>query len=196
MEAIDCSTRLTKNTAAALNAAGISAVGRYLGYKIQKWWKAITPEEAQTILNSGMGIFLIWESNPTHPDYFSYAKGLSDAGAAIEEAQNIKTPPRVAIYFTVDYDAQAKDMPAIAAYIRGCKDGLQGKYLTGAYGSFRVLTALKASDCPPDRYYQTYAWSDGQVFSGHIYQYQNGIILCGIQVDKDTIHDNAGLWSR
>ncbi|NLI93353.1 MAG: DUF1906 domain-containing protein [Peptococcaceae bacterium] len=196
MEGIDCSTRLTGNKASALQNSGISAVGRYLGYKKQKWSKTIAPEEAQAILNIGVGIFLIWESNPTYSGYFKYDKGVSDARSAIEEAQYLGVPQGIAIYFTVDYDAQTEDMPAIIDYFRGLADGMAGQYLIGAYGSYRVLSALKGSSYPPDKYYQTYAWSYGQKFPAHIYQYQNGITLKGIEIDRDTVQPDAGLWLK
>lgn len=196
MEGIDCSTRLTNATSAALKKSGISAAGRYLGYKTMGWSKSITPDEAQAILGAGLDIFLIWESNPVSVSYFTYVKGLSDGKLALAEAQNLKAPQGTAIYFTVDYNATSGDMSVITEYFRGCKDGLQGKYLTGAYGSYRVLTALKASAHAPDRYYQTYAWSGGLQFIGHIYQYQNGINLCGVQVDRDTVRTDAGLWTK
>jgi hypothetical protein len=194
LEGIDCATRLTETTAAALKKAGIAAVGRYLGYKNLRLWKSITPEELKAIHGAGLGIFLIFETNPLKASYFNYAKGLSDAKAAADEAEYLGAPGETAVYFTVDYDAQPEDMPAIVEYVRGLKEVLAGQYLGGMYGSYRVLSALKASAYPPDRYYQTYAWSAGQNFGAHIYQYQNDISLQGVQVDRDTVQADAGLW--
>ena len=195
LEAIDCASTLTKVTAAALKNAGISAVGRYLGKKNTTWWKTIGPGEAKVIHDAGLAIFLIWEGNPINVGYFTYAKGVSDAKLAADEMAYLGVPKGTAIYFTVDYDAQPKDMIAIIEYFRGVRDQLAGQYLMGAYGSYSVMAALSKSANPPDRYYQTYAWSKKQVFPGnHIYQYQNDITLGGVAVDRNKINCGAGTW--
>lgn len=72
-------------------------------------------------------IFLIWESDPTRASYFNYDKGISDAKQAISEVKYLGTPHGMAIYFTVDYDAQTEDMTAINEYIRGVRNGLSVK---------------------------------------------------------------------
>jgi len=195
VEAIDCSTILTSTTATALKADGIVAVGRYLGYETQGWSKSLTPDELKVIQGAGQSVFLIWESNPTTVGYFSYSQGVSDAQLALEEAAYLGAPNRTAIYFTVDFDAQTSDMAAIIEYFSGVRDGLNGQYLVGAYGSYSVMQALQASSYAPDKYWQTYAWSNGMVFSGNdIYQYQNDVTLEGIVVDLDTIQYNSGCW--
>jgi hypothetical protein len=195
VESIDCSTRLTSTTAPALKAAGIVAVGRYLGFKNHVWSKTLTPDELKAIHAVGLSVFLIWESNPTTVGYFSYSQGVSDAKSALDEAAYLGSPSSTAIYFTVDFDAQASDMAAIIKYFNGVRDGLTGHYLVGAYGSYRVLQALNASAYAPAKYFQTYAWSSGLVFPGnHIYQYQNDVTFQGINVDHDTIQNNSGSW--
>lgn len=195
MEAIDCSTRLTVSTAAALKSAGIAAVGRYLGFKTQVWSKTLTPDELTAIKAAGLSVFLIWESNPTNAGYFSYSKGLSDAKLALEEAAALGAPTSTAIYFTVDFDAQSNDLAAIIEYFRGVRAGLGDQYPVGVYGSYTVLQALRGSSSAPDKYYQTYAWSSGLVYSGNdIYQYLNEVTLQGIAVDRDTIQYNSGCW--
>ncbi|MDR3599685.1 MAG: DUF1906 domain-containing protein [Desulfosporosinus sp.] len=195
MEAIDCSTILTATTAAALKTAGIVAIGRYLGYETQGWSKSLTPDELKIIQAAGLVVFLIWESNPTTAGYFSYSKGVSDAKSALEEATFLGAPKSTAIYFTVDFDAQASDMASIIEYFRGAREGLNSQYLVGAYGSYNVLQALRASSYAPDKYFQTYAWSSGMILSGNdIYQYQNDVILQEISVDHDLIQYNSGCW--
>ncbi|SPF46959.1 conserved exported hypothetical protein [Candidatus Desulfosporosinus infrequens] len=195
MEAIDCSTILTSTIASSLNAAGIVAVGRYLGYKTQGWSKSISPTELSAIQSSGLSVFLIWESDPTTAGYFSYDQGVNDGGLALAEMDYLGAPKSTAVYFTVDYDAQSSDMAAIIDYFSGVRDGLNGEFLVGAYGSYSVLGALQASSYAPDKYWQTYAWSSGMVFSGNdIYQYQNDTTLQGIAVDLDTIQYNSGCW--
>lgn len=186
MEGIDCATKLTASSAQALKRAGIGAVGRYLGRTL---WNGLTPDEVNAIHNAGLSLFLIWELAPTKKAYFTYAKGVSDAAAAIVEAKYLGAPDGIAIYFTVDYDAQPGDMASIRDYFQGVKDGLGSKYLMGVYGSYAVMQSIDA-----DRYFQTYAWSKGQKAPNHIYQYQNDVILAGIAVDRDYVNEDAGLW--
>jgi hypothetical protein len=145
----------------------------------------------QAIHEAGLSVFLIWESNPTSAGYFSNAKGVSDAKQAVEEAQYLGAPAGTAIYFTVDFDAQAADMAAIVSYFEGVKSAIGDQYLVGAYGSAAVLETLKGK---VDKYYQTYAWSDGVVFPGNIYQYQNSVTIGGVAADKDTINTAPGAW--
>ncbi|MGC7872607.1 hypothetical protein ACPUYX_13890 [Desulfosporosinus sp. SYSU MS00001] len=38
---------------------------------------------------------------------------------------------------------------------------LTGKYQVGVYGSYAVLIAMTGADYPPDKFFQTYAWSYG-----------------------------------
>lgn len=188
MNGIDCATRLTTLTAQALKQAGIEVVGRYLGYN-HGWTKALTPDEVKAIHAAGLAIFIIWESAPINKGYFSYDKGVADAKQAIIEAEYLGVPQGAAIYFTIDYDASKTDMVYIEGYLQGVRDGLAGKYLLGVYGSFLVMTSVKA-----DRYFQTYAWSGGQKAPNHIYQYQNDVTVQGIAVDRDCVNEDAGLW--
>ncbi len=193
MEAMDCATRLNAQSAAAAKAAGIVAVGRYLGYKNHTWSKTLTPDELKVIHAAGLSVFLIWESDPTFAGYFAYSQGAADAKAAVEEANFLGAPKGTAIYFTVDFDAQAANMAAIIAYFEGVRAGI-GQYLVGVYGSNAVCTALKNSNNKPDRYWQTYAWSGGSVFAGNIYQYQNGVTIAGISADRDRTNTAPGAW--
>jgi hypothetical protein len=195
MEAIDCSSTLTPATAAALKSSDIVAVGRYLGYKAHGWDKSMSPAELAIIQAAGLSAVLIWESDPTSAAYFGYGQGLLDAQSAIVEANYLGAPKGTAIYFVVDFDAQPADMAAIIAYFNGVRAGLAGQYLVGAYSSYAVLQALQTSAYAPDKYWQTYAWSGGQVFEGNsIYQYQNNVFFEGVNVDRNTIENNSGCW--
>lgn len=194
MNGIDCATKLTVASAQDLKQVGIEAIGRYLGRNL---WNGLSQDEVKAIQSAGLALFLIWELAPTKVSYFDYAKGLSDAKQAIAEAEYLGAPHGIAIYFTVDYDAQASDMSAIKGYFEGVRAGLEGKYLLGAYGSYAVMQALYASAYAPDRYFQTYAWSGEKQFSGnHIYQYSNDVTVAGVALDKDQVSEDAGLWKE
>lgn len=190
MNGIDCATRLNLTNVQSLKISGVLAVGRYLGYK-QGWTKSLSPDEVQLIFAAGLDIFLIWESNPINRSYFTYDQGAADAKQAVIEAEFLSAPKGAAIYFAVDYDAQAGDMSSIQDYFNGVKDGLGGQFLTGVYGSYAVMNGILA-----DKYFQTYAWSNGQKAPNHIYQYNNNIYLAGVFVDQDYVNEDAGLWKR
>ena len=195
MQAIDCCDTLTPTSASALKSSGMAAVGRYLGFKTRHWSKSISPDEAKVIHDAGLSLVLIWESNPTFAGYFSYGGGVYDAQVAAEEADWLGADEGTAIYFTVDYDAQSGDMGAIVEYFRGIREAMRGRYAIGVYGSYAVMQALKSSAYAPDKYWQTYAWSGGQVFQeNHIYQYSNDVTLDGMAVDRDQIQNLAGTW--
>lgn len=191
MYGIDCATKLTSANVQALKNAGVKAIGRYLGGNY-----GLTANEVKAIHDAGLLLFLILELSPTKASYFSYDRGVSDAQYALEAAEALGTPKGCAIYFAVDYKAQSQDMSAIKDYLHGVHTVLTGKYLVGIYGSYSVMLAAKGADYPPDRYFQTLAWSYGQKAPNHIYQSTNGTPLAGINVDVDYVNDDAGLWSE
>lgn len=115
-------------------------------------------------------------------------------GGKLQEAEYLGVPKGCAIYFTVDYEAQDQDIEAIKEYLHGVHTVLTGKYLVGIYGPYAVINAMKGVDYPPDRYFQTYAWSYGKVVANHIYQYSNDITVADVACDKDYVNDDAGLW--
>lgn len=191
MLGIDCGTKLNATTVQALKANGVKAVGRYLGHTL---WNGLTAAEVKAIHDGGMLLWLILELTPTHVSYFTYDNGVSDAQFALAEAQALGAPKGCAIYFTVDYEAQAGDMTAIKDYLHGVHTVLTGKFLVGVYGSFYVIEAAKGASYPPDRFYQTIAWSYKNVAPNDVYQYTNTSKLAGITVDMDYVNDDAGLW--
>jgi hypothetical protein len=193
MRGVDCSTRLTPSAAALLKAKGVAAVGRYLGYHTKPWSKTLAPDEVRVLHDAGLSIFSIWEANPTHAEYFSSARGVSDAQIACTEAKFIGQPRGSAIYFTVDCDA--RDIQPILEYFRGVHSAMHPDYKIGVYGPYHVLAALSESQAPPDFYYQTYAWSNGRLFpKANLYQYENDVNLFGLEVDKDALFSAIGAW--
>ncbi len=192
LNGIDCATKLNSSTAAGLKSQGVQYVCRYLGDS----WKTMDKAEAAAILNAGLNIISIWETNPTRASYFNYNKGVTDAQTASSYAQSIGQPSGSAIYFTVDYDAQSADMAAILDYFAGVRQGLDKNYKVGAYGSISVAETLHSSNAA-DYYWQTYAWSRGNRADFiSIYQYKNNVTLAGVQVDFNEVTNNAGSWGN
>lgn len=190
-KAIDCATQLTVESATELKNEGISLVGRYLGHS----WKGLSANEVAAIEGSGIKIFSIYETSPTKESYFSYDQGKEDAAGAIKFANEIGQPSESAIYFTVDFDAQAADMAKILDYFNGVNDGLNGSFKVGSYGEFDVIEQIHAHGLA-QYYFQTYAWSKGEKSKfTSIYQYKNGQQIAGIGVDLDEIDQtDVGAW--
>lgn len=192
VNAVDC-TGLNPTQIADLVKNGVKTVGRYLS---QSSWKGLTLGEVANIKAAGLQIFSIYESNPTKASYFSADKGKSDALDAVSLAQCVGQPEGTAIYFTVDYDAQACDLKAILSYFQAVKVNLSG-YKVGAYGSFTVLNYLHENNAA-DYWFQTVAWSNGNRCNFlNIFQYQCDKQLAGVNVDFDNLEkDDIGAWGQ
>ena len=192
LNGIDCATKLTDSVAARLRSNGIQYVGRYLGDS----WKSMSKMEADAIIGAGLQIVSIWETNPTKAAYFTEVQGNLDAIKASSFAAAIAQKEGSAIYFAVDYDAQASDMDAILNYFLGVRNGIERSYQVGVYGSYSVLKTLFQHQAV-DYFWQTTSWSRGNVANFiDILQYQHNTTLSGIQVDYDYFSSSAGSWNR
>jgi LysM repeat protein len=192
LNGVDCVTRIDHQLAAGLKSAGIEYVGRYLGDN----WKSISKKEAETLINAGLKIVSIWETNPTNARYFTEKKGIADGNDATSYAKSIGQPEGSAIYFAVDYDAQPSDMDSILRYFFGVRRGLGKNYKAGVYGSYPVLELLNRS-CAVDCFWQTAAWSRGKVADFiDIFQYGFNKKLVGIPVDYNQFSNSAGSWGK
>lgn len=194
--AVDLAGKLNATTAANLVKNAITHVGRYLSHTT---WKGLDPVEVNAIKGAGLQIFSIYETNPTSVSYFTPDKGKSDALDGIALAQAVGQPTGTTIYFTVDYDVQPADYPAILAYFQAVKTNLSG-YKLGAYGNYAILNFLHSNNAA-DYYFQTCAWSGGQRNNFlNIYQYQcdkQNWNNTGLNVDLDNVEkDDIGAWGQ
>jgi LysM repeat protein len=187
---IDCATTITASVASALKAQGYDYVARYLGTN----WKCMKQPEAQVIINAGLKVISLYETNPTYVGYFTNDKGKSDALAAVSFAQALGQPAGSTIYFAVDYNATSSDFSAIADYFNGVKSAIGSDYAVGVYGEYDVVKYLHDNNVV-NYFMQTYAWSAGQKADfANIYQWKNGTTEAGIQVDLDVINSDPGAW--
>ena len=192
---VDCARKLTALDCQALAGAGCRFVGRYLVPDAGATaWKALTWAEAHEISQAGLGILAVWELGETRARQ-GYSAGAADGERARELAQGLMMPLDAVIYFAVDYDAQASDFQAIAAYLQGARDHT-GPYEIGVYGGYALIEAMA------DRglcrgYWQTLAWSYGRR-SEHltVYQSKAQTTLAGVTVDLNQCPDleQAGIW--
>ena len=128
-----------------LGEKGYAFIGRY--YNTNRPSKNLTRAEAQALSAAGITIVVVWENGfPTTAGYFSHAKGVADATAALGLASGIGQPAGSAIYFAVDYDALAADVSGpVTAYFQGVKsvfDAAPVQYAAGVYGSGATCQSL------------------------------------------------------
>ncbi len=193
---IDCARPLDAKTAAAVKHAGYDFVGRYMVPASGSLkWKALTAAEAKAVTDAGLRLLTVWETTADR------VKGGADAGAsdgkrALRCAQSIGMPTSGIIYFAVDYDATAADMPTIEAYLRAAR-AQTGDYEIGVYGSYGVIEYMAQRNVCRG-YWQCLGWSGGKV-SAHrtVYQAQFGQSVAGVSVDINECPDmtQAGIWN-
>jgi peptidoglycan hydrolase-like protein with peptidoglycan-binding domain len=155
--------------------------------------KGLTAAEAAALEHAGIIIGPIWETTGT--DFTAgYNAGLADGRSAAAALRGHEAPAGTVCWFAIDTDTS--NTSATNAYLRGAKDGT-GSYIAQLYGSYGVVEAAAAAGLGSS-HFQTYAWSRGQL-SRHalVYQYQNGVMIGGISMDRDrTIQAMAGPWAH
>jgi hypothetical protein len=174
---IDFST--SRPSVKELKAAGVTSVGRYLGWDGVSGYpntgKNITKSEANGYTSNGISVFLAFE-------YLASAaalgtdQGARDGALATEQLAQISAPVNAGVYFAVDYDIPDYD-PGLANTPANARaklgpignyfaeiNNLKPKYRVGVYGGYwavkRILDAGLAT-----LGWQTVAWSGGNVDS-------------------------------
>ena len=156
-QAIDSSTRITKEKAIALKNAGYTTVGRYLtgdlvigGTRVAK---NLLRSEMKDIFDAGLNLFVIFqdprEAFSQYPNietyeelcrvYFTKSRGRNDAEKAFSVANSLGVPHGETIFFTVDYDFLKGEVnESIIPYFTGINDyaNLNGnEYKIGIYSA-------------------------------------------------------------
>jgi peptidoglycan hydrolase-like protein with peptidoglycan-binding domain len=159
---------------AMLASRGVKLAGRYLWaekYQDGRTNKGIGPSELAALTAAGIDVFFIYEEDGKE------LLGGFDAGVRVAKAAEgflnrlgLRWFP---IYFNVDYDAPATDMPKILAALDGIASVI-GLDRTGLYAGLGPLKA--AFDAGKIRWgFQTYAWSGGAWDSrAQLQQWSNG----------------------
>lgn len=164
---------------AALVAAGKRFACRYLSHDPGK---NLSAAEAQRLHAAGIAVVSNWEATSTGPRGGSN-QGVADARDAAAQHAAFGGPADRPIYFSVDWNVQPHELPAVDAYFRGVASVL-GLARTGAYGGEYVIAHL--FDTHLIRWgWQTYAWSGGWDGRAQLQQYRNGVRLGGADVDLD-----------
>jgi len=187
IKGFDCATKLTLTTAKGLRSEGFEYVARYLGNS----WKSFDKTEVTAIKAAGLKLISVFQKSANHAAYFTEAQGVADAEEAMKYATAVDQPRGTAIYFAVDFDSQSSHTKAIRTYFNAVKKTLKD-YKLGVYGSYTTVQAVKEL---VDYYWQTYAWSRGEVADFiHMHQYENDVKVAGVAIDRNIIKKSPGHW--
>jgi Domain of unknown function (DUF1906) len=175
----------------AILAGGYSFVCRYLSWS--QSGKNLTKGEADGYLAAGIDIVSNWEYD-AHEALGGYVAGVENALEADRQHLACGGPPGAPIFFSVDWDCQPWDYPAVVEYFRGIASVL-GIDRTGAYGGVQVISNL-FDECLISYGWQTYAWSYGAWDPrAGLRQVLNGQEIEGHAVDfNEAWADDYGGW--
>jgi len=198
-------------TIAELRGAGITGVGRYIGWDSVPGYpsigKNLTKAEAQTLTGAGISIFLAFEYT-ADAAAAGGGQGAGDGILAATQLRQLGAPAGVTVYFCCDWDVPdyvptLPDTPVnartklgpITAYFTAIA-ATRPAYTIGVYGGYyvckRVLDAGLASMA-----WQTTAWSGGQRDPRAVIYQTGQTILGGADVDiHETTSPDFGQWPR
>jgi hypothetical protein len=195
----------------ALKAAGVTAVGRYIGWDsvpgFSSIGKNITRAEAGHLIGAGIEIFLAFEY-AADAALQGRQQGLKDGELASEQLRQLGAPDGMAVYFAVDFDVKdyaphsgtpAAKLGPVADYFHGINHTLSPHYATGAYGGYWAISRLFDAGLITMGW-QTVAWSGGQWDPRVVLRQKLGTPLPG--ADPDTVRehtshgDDFGQWPR
>lgn len=194
---LDAAAACTSSMVPCLQQAGVAFLGRYYSATTHIAGKKLTPEEAQLISNGGMAIVVAYEDDPVDAGYFSAARGVDDAKAALSQAALVGQPNGSAIYFTVDYDATSEDVAGcITEYFQSVVTTINRAYTVGVYGSGLVCSTIIAAGLA------TFGWLSGSTgyqgssdYSGWVIKQGPSKSVCGETFDTDVAQDEYGAFT-
>jgi Domain of unknown function (DUF1906) len=189
LEGVDYSS--SRPGGAALAAAGKRFCVRYVPYG--GFSKGLDRAELADLRAHGIAVALVWEQVTSRALQGS-AAGAADALTSQAAVVSLGFPAGTPIYFAVDWQATLAQQPAINQYLNGAASVI-GKARVGVYGSYDVLNRCRANGTAA-WFWQTYAWSGGQIASyAHLYQYHNGVALNGSVDLCRAMQTNYGQWN-
>ncbi len=180
--------------AAAIRTAGRTFVCRYIPYNNVS--KGLTKTELADLLAHKIAVVFVFEMFAGDAVGEGGRTGTADAQLALAGMRSLGVPDTVPIYFAVDIDARPEQQVQIDSYLRAA-GSILGPQRIGVYGGYWVIQRC-ATNRSAIWYWQTYAWSGGNVSSAaHIYQYWNGQTLNGKSVDYNrALKPDFGQYPR
>ncbi len=160
-------------------------------------WPALSASEAQRLSSLGVKIVAVYEPHAPNPGYFSYYSGYYDAIAAYGQAQAVGQPAGSAIYFAVDFNAQA--IAPIEQYFSGIAAGLaaasggRAPYKIGVYGSGAVCDAMKRAGLAQYTWLSNaIAWTDSLGYDDWNIRQGGPVAGLSFNHDSDEARDDYG----
>lgn len=176
-------------TAAQLRAAGVTAILRYVAPPPNP--KNLTRAEAQAALAAGIDVATVWESTGNRA-LAGRAAGAADGARAKAMSEACGAPAGAAIYYAVDFDANAAQLAAIGQYQAGFAQGI-APHPVGVYGGLATVKAMLVAGAA--RAWQTAAWSRGQRASeACLYQRAQQVLIGGTTCDVNEVLGPFGGW--
>jgi hypothetical protein len=177
---------------AALKAAGVSGVCRYLSWA-KADWKVIHKPEYDELVNAGIDVFLNWEFD-SHDWMGGASVGMLHGNEAVRQAKALGYTPGDVIYGSCDFDITLDNWnTAAAAYAVAFKTAVErGGYTPGAYGPYDVLSWLDAANIM-HWFWQaamSTSWSHGRnakTYPGAVLAQRGYKTVGGVQADWNEI---------
>lgn len=202
---IDYST--WKPSIATLQAAGVTAVGRYLGWDCQPGYQCIGKNlsrgEAQILLDAGIDIFLSFEY-AADAALGGAAQGTKDAQLAAQQLHALGAPHGMTVYWALDFDIRdyapgstdpARKLGPAAAYFHAI-NAAKLPYKTGVYGGFYAVSRAMGAGLA-SMGWQTVAWSGGQWYAKAVLRQLAKQFMGYSDVDLHlATGDDFGQWPR
>jgi hypothetical protein len=208
---IDYST--SKPSISLLKAAGVTAVGRYIGWDSVPGYasmgKNLTKTEADELIAAGIEIFLSFEYAADAAAHGS-TQGHADGSLTTTQLAQLGAPPSMASYFSVDFDlpdyapslpdtpvnALAKLGP-VGQYFQAI-NSIKAAFEVGVYGGYYAVKRLLDAKLVT-KAWQTVGWSGGQLDSRAVLYQVIGTPIAGADPDvrehSSTVAD-FGQWPR
>ena len=192
IEGIDCLQPVSTEQALQLRELGYGFVCRYIGSKGDN---SLTRHELDGLHAAGLSVVLIYETTGQQA-LGGAAAGGSIGTAAGAAAAALGAPAGSTVYVAeTDFDVQSDQVGAMRAFYSMASSALRTfGYGLGAYGGLRAVTTLGGVGA---YLWQTYAWSQGQwAPSAALQQYQNGVVVAGIDCDLTrAVINQYGQWA-
>lgn len=178
---------------AALKAAGVTGVLRYLSHDVTK---SLLRPEADDLAAHGISMAVVYEDLATRAGE-GYTAGAIDAATAVKMANgtqpkytDLAMPSDRPIYLAADFDAS---WPQVAPYYAGAASIL-GQDRVGVYGGLAVISG--AANAGYRWLWQAAAWSHGQWHpKATLHQPIQETTINGAQCDVDVaMTSDWGQW--
>ncbi len=142
----DCMTPLNQDRINTLKSNSVEIVGRYIAGGVNK---RMTKMEASLIVQNGLRFFPIYQENNDAPQYFTYASGVQQGTAAIQNAQALTIPLGAIIYFCCDWDPNTDEIDSIVLpFFRGVSSAITSAgspYRIGVYGTRNLCQRISSA---------------------------------------------------